>query len=65
MQKILFPINDTSPNHVLYTKTQLQGDGCTQLFIHIFLINWLLLRATGRPRGEGSPMPQGFAELTP
>lgn len=46
MQKILCQINDTSLNHVIYLKPQLQGDGCTQLPICILLIDGALLWAT-------------------
>lgn len=39
MQKSLCQINNTSSNHVIYRKTQLQGDGCTQLSIYILSID--------------------------
>lgn len=45
MQKILFQINNTGPNPVIYMKTQLHGAGCTQLFIHILTIDRALLWA--------------------
>lgn len=51
MQQILCQINNTSPNHVISTKTQSQGDGCAQLSICILSTNWAHLWATAADPG--------------
>lgn len=64
MQKSLCQINNTSSNHVIYRKTQLQGDGCTQLSIYILSIDWIHLWATPADPGVEALL-SGFAELIP
>lgn len=59
MQKISFLINSTGPNHVIYTKTQLHGAKCTQLFIHILWIDWALLWALAADPELEAPRPCG------
>lgn len=57
MQKSLCQINNTSSNHVIYRKAQLQDDGCTQLSTYILLIDWTPFWATPRDPGVEALLP--------